>query len=322
MGNPFGSTEYDVSLPRDLAGSVLSRIMSTPPQDPNAGAPGGWPPPQEAPSGTEAPQFQPPGPVPPQYAQPSGSYPQQPGYGQQPVYPQPGYPQPGYPQPGYAQQPGYPQPGYPQPGYPQPGYGQQPGYPQPGFAPPAYGQQPGFAPPGYPPQGGPYNPYAPYGGAAPYGAVTALAPWAARVGAAILDGLIAGVPFVILAVIISAATTSSATYDPNTDTYSGGGASGLGVALIIMLYVGMFAFQLYQLYRQGTTGQTIGKKIVGIRVIREADGRYTGFGMAFVRSLAHITDALACYIGYLWPLWDEKNQTFADKMCSTVVVKG
>ncbi len=83
-----------------------------------------------------------------------------------------------------------------------------------------------------------------------------------------------------------------------------------------------FGFELYQLYRQGTTGQTIGKKIVGIRVIREADGQYTGFGMAFVRALAHFVDGIACYIGFLWPLWDDKKQTFADKMCSTVVVRG
>jgi uncharacterized RDD family membrane protein YckC len=25
-------------------------------------------------------------------------------------------------------------------------------------------------------------------------------------------------------------------------------------------------------------------------------------------------------LGYLWPLWDDKRQTFADKICSTVVL--
>ena len=108
-----------------------------------------------------------------------GNYPMQnPGYQQNPGFPQqnPGYPaqNPGYPQqnPGYpAQNPGYPQqnPGYPaqNPGY-APGYPQQnPGYPaqNPGYAPgypqqhPGYpAQNPGYAPgypqqnPGYPPQ--------------------------------------------------------------------------------------------------------------------------------------------------------------------------
>jgi hypothetical protein len=43
--------------------------------------------------------------------------------------------------------------------------------------------------------------------------------------------------------------------------------------------------------------------------------------MSFLRALSHILDSLACYIGWLWPLWDGKKQTFADKVCSTVVVQ-
>ncbi|HZU57263.1 MAG TPA: RDD family protein [Actinocrinis sp.] len=213
--------------------------------------------------------------------------------------------------------PGAPQFGQPTGGYPQQGYGQQPGYPQPGYP------QQGYPQPGYPPQGGPYNQYAPYGGAPGYyGAPPAqLATWGARVGATLLDAVIVGVPVLILFFVFLAATSTSSTYDPNTETYTGGGISALGILLIVLLYLGALAFELWQLYRQGTTGQTIGKKVVGIRVIREADGRYTGFGMAIVRRLAHIADGF-CYIGFLWPLWDAKNQTFADKMCSTIVVQG
>ncbi len=37
--------------------------------------------------------------------------------------------------------------------------------------------------------------------------------------------------------------------------------------------------------------------------------------------LAHFLDSLACYVGWLWPLWDPKRQTFADKIMSTVVVE-
>ena len=39
--------------------------------------------------------------------------------------------------------------------------------------------------------------------------------------------------------------------------------------------------------------------------------------MAFVRDITHIVDGFF-YLGYLWPLWDPKRQTFADKICSTV----
>jgi hypothetical protein len=42
--------------------------------------------------------------------------------------------------------------------------------------------------------------------------------------------------------------------------------------------------------------------------------------MAFARDIVHLLDSLPCYIGFLWPLWDAKRQTFADKILSTVVV--
>jgi hypothetical protein len=31
-------------------------------------------------------------------------------------------------------------------------------------------------------------------------------------------------------------------------------------------------------------------------------------------------DSIICYVGYLFPLWDQQRQTLADKIMSTVVV--
>jgi hypothetical protein len=42
--------------------------------------------------------------------------------------------------------------------------------------------------------------------------------------------------------------------------------------------------------------------------------------MSFVRQLAHIVDGLVCNLGYLWPIWDPKKQTFADKIMGTLVI--
>jgi uncharacterized RDD family membrane protein YckC len=52
-----------------------------------------------------------------------------------------------------------------------------------------------------------------------------------------------------------------------------------------------------------------------------ATGQPVGVGLAIGRYFVHILDALPCYLGFLWPLWDSKRQTFADKILSTVVVK-
>jgi uncharacterized RDD family membrane protein YckC len=96
-------------------------------------------------------------------------------------------------------------------------------------------------------------------------------------------------------------------------------ASGALAGLILVLtYVGVFGFYIWQLVVQGKTGQTIGKRAVKIRLVREADGLPIGAGMSFVRWLAH---NLEFVIGYFWPLWDPKRQTFADKLCGTLVIK-
>ena len=71
--------------------------------------------------------------------------------------------------------------------------------------------------------------------------------------------------------------------------------------------------------KQGRTGYSIGKGVLGIKLIAESDGQPIGAGMAFVRYLCHIVDGI-CYIGYLWPLWDRKRQTFADKIMKTIVI--
>ncbi|MEU8582417.1 RDD family protein [Streptomyces abikoensis] len=215
----------------------------------------------------------------------------------------------------------HPNPPYPPP---PPGYGppQQPGqpYPQPGQPYPQY--------PPFPQQPGAYGAYG-HGGYPqdPYATQQRppLAGWWARVGATLLDGLILGIPTLLL---IAAGAGMWITGYEDCSTYAAsqgyckqstglvtGGLVVMGLAFLLSVFLGFWA-----LYRQGRTGQTPGKKAVGISVLRERDGMPTGFGMAFVRNLCHIVDGFF-YLGYLWPLWDEKKQTFADKIVGTVVVR-
>ena len=250
----------------------------------------------------------------PQYGE--GGYGQRGGYGQQGGYGeqggQPGYGQPGYGQPGYGQ-PGHGQPGYGQPGYGQPGYGQQDGYGQqggqPGYGQPSssYGEAPAGAPYGQPgqPYGGPpagyqAGPVAQPGGyafgAPPYAA------WLTRVGAYIIDGM----PTWILFAIGEALTVHG----------------GAGPAIGGLLYLAGLGWIVYNRWFQaGRTGQSLGKRATGIWLFGEDTGQPIGAAMAFVRDIAHIVDAVICYIGFLFPLWDSKKQTLADKMVHTVVVK-
>jgi len=90
------------------------------------------------------------------------------------------------------------------------------------------------------------------------------------------------------------------------------------ILLFILIALGV---QVYNRWIQGgRTGQSWGKKALHLRLISENTGEPIGAGMAFVRDICHILDSLACYIGWLFPLWDAKRQTFADKILTTVVV--
>lgn len=158
-----------------------------------------------------------------------------------------------------------------------------------------------------PPMGGmpPQDPNAGYGAPPPgYGAPgmpgpgtgqwagPPLAEWPARAGAALIDGAIIYVPFLIL--------------------------SRISFAIGLLVEIGIW---LYLMYMQGTTGQTFGKQVLKIKLVREQDGQVIGFPLAIGRAIMHVVDSIPCFIGYLWPLWDAKKQTFADKILQTVVIK-
>ena len=72
--------------------------------------------------------------------------------------------------------------------------------------------------------------------------------------------------------------------------------------------------------RQGNTGSSIGKQIMKFKVVGEQTQQPIGVFKSLLRQIAHSIDALICYIGFLFPLWDAKRQTIADKLMKTVCV--
>jgi len=123
-----------------------------------------------------------------------------------------------------------------------------------------------------------------------------LADWPTRAASYAIDGL----AIAILANIISV------------------GSSALGNLLSLVGLV----FVIYNAYLNGSTGQSIGKRIMGTKVVGEATGQPIGGGLGVVRWLAHLLDTLICLIGWFFPIWDSKKQTIADKVMKTVVITG
>ncbi|MGV0836844.1 RDD family protein [Mycolicibacterium thermoresistibile] len=67
------------------------------------------------------------------------------------------------------------------------------------------------------------------------------------------------------------------------------------------------------------TGWSLGRALFGIRVQRGRGGGEVGLGRLVLRDLAHLLDTAAVFIGWLWPLWDRRNRTFADLLLRTEV---
>jgi uncharacterized RDD family membrane protein YckC len=227
-----------------------------------------------------------------QVVPPSATGQQPPQYGQHPASGGfPAQPQPyGQQPPGqYGQPPQYGQPSNPYGQPPQNPYGQPQPYGQPGYGqqpPPGWGAPPGYAKPAFPPPPGGY------------------AEWGSRAMGALIDYV---APGVVAGILITVGTLSG---DP-TITFAVG---GLGYLLIL-------AWLIYNSwYLAGTTGQSYGKKMAKIKLVKEETGQPIGFGNAFVRHLCHIVDSLPCYAGYFAPLWEVKKQTWADKILGTIVV--
>ena len=115
-----------------------------------------------------------------------------------------------------------------------------------------------------------------------------------RFAAAFVDGLILAIPNIIFVAALDYAVAN---------------------LLSLILNIGYFTY-----FEGGPTGQTWGKRALGIRVIDFKTGGPIGYGRGFVRWIGRIPSALFFFLGYFWMLWDREKQTWQDKIAGTVVV--
>jgi uncharacterized RDD family membrane protein YckC len=96
---------------------------------------------------------------------------------------------------------------------------------------------------------------------------------------------------------------------------------------ILGWFGGLFAFHfllwlIYFTYFEGTSGQTIGKRHVQIKVVKE-DGSRCDLGSAFTRSLLRVLDYLPFLyaIGITLIVVTEKHQRMGDMFARTMIVE-
>ena len=157
----------------------------------------------------------------------------------------------------------------------------------------------------------------------------ALASWGARLGATLIDFLILLVPAAILFVTVVGGAIGLSGDDEDVAT---------GAVIVALLLFGLLFLVIYLLYapvlmaRKGQhNGQTWGKQVVGIRVVRD-NGQPFDFWYAALREIAlkglavgiasSIIPLIPWFLNYFWPLWDDQNRALHDMAVSTHVVRG
>ena len=153
----------------------------------------------------------------------------------------------------------------------------------------------------------------------------ALAGWWSRVAAALIDGLVIGLGAVLIMALFGSVFSVGFFASDEAGIVAvvvGLMLSFLAIAIVALLYAPLFMAR--------TNGRTLGRMVVGNRVIR-AGGQPMTFGWALLREvvikalvfgfLSSITFGLASVLDVLWPLWDDENRALHDFVVDTRTIR-
>jgi uncharacterized RDD family membrane protein YckC len=120
-----------------------------------------------------------------------------------------------------------------------------------------------------------------------------------RVVAFIIDSVLVGVINAIVAAILSSNTT---------------GRTGIQTLL------GIIYFSYFWSANSPWPGQTVGDKLLNLRVIR-TDGSDLTIVQAFIRYVGLFISFIVIFIGVIWVAFDPNKQGWHDKIAGTYVIK-
>ena len=92
------------------------------------------------------------------------------------------------------------------------------------------------------------------------------------------------------------------------------------LCILIYYLTLIFLNMLYFTYFHGNTGQTPGKMLLGIRVVR-VDGEPMTYGIAFLRWTGYIISKLFLWFGFIWIGVDRRKRGWHDYIAGTMVVR-
>jgi uncharacterized RDD family membrane protein YckC len=133
-----------------------------------------------------------------------------------------------------------------------------------------------------------------------------------RFVAVALDTVLVFLPLVVVAGLLSGGA-----YENHVSGQTNVGTDLSGRAL---LFLTLLSFGYY-IVCESATGATLGKRLVGIRVVGD-DGEPVTFGAAVVRNLVRVVDALFFYfVGFIFAILSTRGQRLGDRAAHTIVVR-
>jgi len=127
-----------------------------------------------------------------------------------------------------------------------------------------------------------------------------------RYGAWMFDFLITLIAIMVFTFIVTAVSRQSVV-GSNRDLLL---VAGLTLLLFVLNFVVL----------AGRTGQTAGMRILGIYIVRESGKPFTIRQAAVRHLLGYPLSTAAFFLGFLWMLWDPRQQGWHDKLAHTIVV--
>lgn len=178
---------------------------------------------------------------------------------------------------------------------------------------------------GTPPPGGPYDqgPYGggPYGGAPdPLAGMPPLADFGRRFAARVIDALIIFVPLFVISLLVGWGTNSDDNWDDVANQVNTG-------RQWLWSLIALVAYVAYDTLMVKKSGQTVGKRLLKLRVAMLSDGSTPDAGASLIRAAVLWVPALVCCFCLWWIviiitiLVDKPyRQGLHDKAAKTVVV--
>ena len=132
-----------------------------------------------------------------------------------------------------------------------------------------------------------------------------------RLLATFIDGLLLGFFTFLLTLVLGfiAMFLGMFTYNPNEP---------LPIDRLIVLSAAILSL-LYYVGAWTKSGQTLGKTMVGLRIVN-TNGTPISGGKAFLRYIGYIISGMLFSLGFLWLAFDSKRQGWHDKIAGTVVI--